>query len=204
MGIKPWHSKSGDPNAEWRDGWGAGGGGGRILVNQWCLGKTKARKDRAPRADSSQRQLCGVPPNPSHHGAFELTNPLTWGHESFTRVAGHAGFWHLCLILAVAGVEKQALRAEEVMVAAAQHSKYAEQIVNPRTYSPGTAICRSGKGARGVWHVACGARRGVAWHGVTWPMAWRGVPSRGMAWRMARGARRGVVSWHDMAWHGMV
>ena len=116
------------------------------LIVDLYLGKTKTRKDRAPRADSSQRQLCGVPPNASHHGAFELTNPLTWGHESFSRVAGHAGFWQLCLILAVACAEKQALRAEDVMITAAQNSEYAGKVVNPRTYSPGRKSASEGDG----------------------------------------------------------
>ena len=110
------------------------------------VGKSKVRNDRVLRADASPRQLRGRPPVPAAHGPFALGDVLSWAHESFARIAGHAGFWNLCAVVAVANEEKLALAAEDMMIEAARESNGAAKVVNPRCYSPGRKSSSDGPG----------------------------------------------------------
>lgn len=110
------------------------------------VGKSKVHKDRILRADASPRQLRGRPPVPAAHGPFTLGDVLSWAHESFARIAGHAGFWNLCVVVAVADEEKVALAAEDTMIEAALESNGAAKVVNPRCYSPGRKSSTDGPG----------------------------------------------------------
>ena len=115
-------------------------------LSELYTGKSKVREDRVLRADASPRQLRGRPPVSAGHRPFTLDDVLSWAHESFARIAGHAGFWHLCVVVAVASEEKVALAAENTMIAAALESKDGGKVVNPRCYSPGRKSSTDGPG----------------------------------------------------------